>query len=380
MGADPEAMHTLAPPAKEHVLLPIKGRNLGFETVLAVDSDDVDINDSGPGATPLSSVPGNMSPIRSLRFSKHGVQRGRRFISQGAEALEQHGDINALYEVGHKLGEGGFGTVYEVKCRKTGRKFALKTVRTREDRGNGDVEAEISSSREFDHPYVVKLHGFFREDARYHLIMDLCSGGDLRDRVVQHVNTMRQFTLGYNSGLPPKLGAKYTWQMLNGLTFLHHHGFIHRDIKPENYLLESAAEDSPVKLADFGFACRISRTEKLKRMVGTVNYAAPELLAGEPYDQRADVWSLGVTCFGICTDRLPFAGDSEQSYACSVRAGKLEECPAAWAQHFSKLLALVLLMLTHNPAARPSAKVLLANNAWLRKYGKNNDQECCVIG
>merc|ERR1719350_736791 len=109
----------------------------------------------------------------------------------------------------------------------------------------------------------------------------------------------------YRSGFPASVVVPLLWQMLGGLMFLHHHRFIHRDIKPDNYLLESDEIGAPLKLVDFGFMCRIKRSEKLSRVVGTVSFLAPEVI-GESYDQRADVWSLGVTAFLLCTQQLPF--------------------------------------------------------------------------
>jgi len=288
--------------------------------------------------------------------------------------------VNQHYKIGEKLGEGGFGAVYKVQCKRTKERYALKSVHIQEDKGSGDVEAEIASSCEFDHPYLLKLHAFFREGRTYHLVMDLCTGGDLCQYIKNYVSATRQFDRSFRGGLPTKMAARFLWQMLNGLTFLHHHGFVHRDIKPDNYLLLNQSDNSPLKLADFGFACQLARAEKLTRAVGTPCYAAPEVLNALPYDQKADVWSLGVTSHGMCTDVLPFDHPDEDEYIQNVKMGRFSEAEENWKRQKPEMRALVMSMLTLDPATRPSSKKLLADNPWLRSFGKPAGmQGCCVV-
>jgi len=332
----------------------------------------------------LSSVPGNLSPIHGLRFSRQRPSITSNDTSvlsrRSSESLQLH-DLKAHYTLGNKLGEGRFGSVYQAKSKITGNHFALKTIRETRDNCNGELEAELSAGSEFDHPYIVKLHAFFREKKHYHLVMELCTGGDLMSCVEGHVAEVVKTQLDYDSGLPSRTAARYMWQMLHGLTFLHHHGFIHRDIKPENYLLLNKSPDSPLKLADFGYACRIGRAETLTTKVGTCFYIAPELLGGR-YDQKADVWSLGVTCFAICTNGLPFHGE-EDEYLSNIRHHRLVNYEPAWKPHTLRLRELVNKMMTWRVEERPSAKKLLSENLWLKTYGGHHTEVghggCCTI-
>jgi calcium-dependent protein kinase len=289
-------------------------------------------------------------------------------------------DLRLHYKFGEKLGEGGFGSVYKVTCNRTKRHFALKTVELRQDNRNGDVEAEIASSSEFDHPYVLKLHAFFREGRTIYLVSDLCTGGDLSQFLLRCCAAARQFTPSYRGGLPHKAAARFLWQMLNGLTFLHHHGFIHRDIKLENYLLLNSQPTSPLKLADFGLTCRLARGEKLTRGVGTTLYFAPELLNSKPYDCKADVWSLGITAHVLCTEVFPFDDvRDEAAYADNAKVGRFCEDEGWWKIHKPQMKEMVMSMLAVDPDTRPCAKNVLAQNLWLRAFGKPQQQGCCVV-
>merc|ERR1711963_228197 len=164
------------------------------------------------------------------------------------------------------------------------------------------------------HPHIARLHGFFRDGGAYHMVLDLCRGGNL-GAVIKSYRTApdRGPSNRGPGGIPTNLVAGYILQMLDGLTFLHEACFIHRDIKPDNYLLEAQDPRSPLKLIDFGYACQVDPSAKLTRVVGSSSYAAPELLRGS-YGLSSDVWSLGVTCCAACTDSLPFCGATDREY------------------------------------------------------------------
>lgn len=348
--------------------------------------DDVGVQIFPSVDTHESSIPEAMSPVRTLRF--HAQDRWCRGVEpQFADCTEDMTSMQiseeevGKYELGELLGEGSFAKIYKVRCKETGRHFALKRVRAKDEMSNADVLAEIGNAIEFDHPYVLKMHGFWQSGAEYSLVMDLCTGGDLRGYAMRHIAKLEKANPHWDSGIERRTAARFSYQMLNGLVFLHHWGFIHRDIKPENYLLEHPGAMSPLKLADFGFTCRIARGQKLTRCVGSPMYAAPEVLT-RSYDQKADVWSLGVTCFGLCTNRLPFEGEDAIDYLENVKAGAFVDNEVGWRQQMPRLRSLVNGMLARDPETRPSAKNALAEHAWLRPYGKAQQQEqegCCSI-
>jgi calcium-dependent protein kinase len=119
--------------------------------------------------------------------------------------------------------------------------------------------------------------------------MEHCSGGELFDRIV----SVTKFS--------EKSAKNMILQMLIAVQHLHSHGIVHRDLKPENFLMADKSENSEIKLIDFGLSKRYQEGEaKMTSMVGSPNYVAPEVLAGS-YDQKCDIFSLGVIFFIILT-------------------------------------------------------------------------------
>lgn len=307
------------------------------------------------------------------------VDRSGRTSRISVASVQLTGEISEAYKIGKQLGRGGFGIVYLATDRKTGKQYACKTIKITEHMDEDAVEEEIGSIIEFDHENIIKLRGFFMGEDSYHLVMDLCTGGDLKSFYKEYIATQRVLDAGYCTGIPCNLAAGYIWQMLAGLAFLHQHLYIHRDVKPGNFLLANTKMKSVLKLSDFGFACRMADGEKLTQKVGSPFYAAPEVLAGE-YRQNADVWSLGVTCFEICAGRLPFNGKEPGEYQANVRGGYLEFIEASWKPHTRKLRTLVFEMMVRDNSARLGAQRLLADNVWLAKHDWNHKgTSCCVL-
>merc|ERR1711920_798507 len=144
------------------------------------------------------------------------------------------------------------------------------------------------------HPNIVRLHETIKQPHAYYLIMDLCTGGDFFDLIVE------------KGGIGNKAAGPMIQQMLSGLAYLHHYEFVHRDIKPENYMVQGCDNSSvTLKLIDFGLARKVRDGELMKSQVGTRNFMAPEIWmtdeAGKPkgYDRSCDMWSIGVTTFAM---------------------------------------------------------------------------------
>mmetsp|Transcript_31834 Transcript_31834/g.101137 ORF Transcript_31834/g.101137 Transcript_31834/m.101137 type:complete len:221 (+) Transcript_31834:458-1120(+) len=219
------------------------------------------------------------------------------------------------------------------------------------------------------------MHAFFQAGRTYHLVFELCTGGNLSQCVQEYGRIAKECTPNWNAGLPTKVAAKYASQMLDGLRYLHHHGFVHRDIKPDNYLKLNDSLDSPLKLADFGMCVRIVPEEKLTTVLGTRGFIAPEVLQ-HCYDQKADVFSLGITIFSICAHAIPSYSLDEVNFF------KYINCfdRASWQVDGPQLHSMVRSMLVFVPEHRPSVKQLLSDNEWLKRVGKEiSNQGCCVV-
>ena len=125
----------------------------------------------------------------------------------------------------------------------------------------------------------------FEADDKIYLQLEYVTGGQLFDRIV---------TMGYYGEEDAKRVVR---DVLNAVSYLHKTGVVHRDLKPENLLMATNADDSPVKLADFGLSTIMQRGSLLNTNCGTLAYCAPEILDLQNYGKAVDMWSLGVISY-----------------------------------------------------------------------------------
>lgn len=284
-------------------------------------------------------------------------------------------EVTKQYDIQEQLGRGAFGVVMKLRRKSDGKFFALKVVE--QGRLNdGRFEREFSVSRRLLHPNIVGLHELYRGGAGdLQLVMELCTGGDLFSKVSSTSITVRGFTF---RGFPTWQVAAYAWQMLSGIAYLHHYRFTHRDLKLENYMLETKQDNSRLKLIDFGLARQFVKGEPLHSRVGTPSYCAPEIFSRESvgYDERVDVWSLGVCVFVMSCSSFPFGVEDTEELYRKVAKEEPEYVENEWADHPKELRALINRMLTKSGFDRPSAKQLL-EDSWLSR--KHCHLGCCAI-
>jgi eukaryotic-like serine/threonine-protein kinase len=206
-----------------------------------------------------------------------------------------------------KLGEGGMGIVHLVQQRSLDRMVAVKTTRTEVDaQADAALCAEAKVTGSLEHPNIVPVHAFGRTaDGRAAMVMKRIEGVPwltlmqqpdhgaweaiaTGDRIVDHLQILAQ--------------------VANALSFAHRHSIVHRDVKPENVMVGSYGE---VWVVDFGLAVRCDEPWPPEpSIVGTPVYMAPEMVVGEPVDERTDVYLLGATLHEILTGQPPHDGSS----------------------------------------------------------------------
>lgn len=158
--------------------------------------------------------------------------------------------------------------------------------------------------RALDHPNVIKLYENFEDSRNVYLVMELCEGGELFDRIIEkgHFSEKQARTVFKN--------------IVSAVAHCHANKICHRDLKPENFLLLNKRDDSPVIVIDFGLSHIFHQAkpeEKKKSMhtkAGTPYYIAPEVLIGR-YDESCDVWSLGVILYILLSGLPPFYGRND---------------------------------------------------------------------
>ncbi|WZN64189.1 calcium-dependent protein kinase [Chloropicon roscoffensis] len=241
-------------------------------------------------------------------------------------------NFEQLYDTGKELGRGTFGTTYV--CTKKGvsaeerakHTYAVKVILKSSLQGEGDIddvkrEVKIMELLK-NKSHVVLLEGAFEDKTSIKMILELCAGGELFERIISKKH--------YSE----KDASTIVRQMLEVVGACHVNGIIHRDLKPENFLFATQDEDSPLKVTDFGLSTFYRHGQRFTEVVGSAYYIAPEVLQ-RGYGPPCDIWSIGVIMYIVLCGRPPFFGRTEscrlqQHHEGQEQArGELQEGPVA---------------------------------------------------
>jgi serine/threonine protein kinase len=206
------------------------------------------------------------------------------------------------YEIGISLGEGTFGKVKKAVNVETGEVVAIKILdkeKIQKQNMGSQVKKEISIMKLVRHHFVVKLKEVLASKTKIFIVLELVTGGELFDKIVE----AQRFD--------EETARFYFQQLVVGTIFCHNNGVCHRDLKPENLLLDGSQN---LKISDFGLSSMYEggdggpdKVTLLHTTCGTPNYVAPEVLADRGYDgYMADTWSIGVILFVFLAGYLPF--------------------------------------------------------------------------
>lgn len=225
------------------------------------------------------------------------------------------------YRLVRFLGAGGMGQVYEAEGLDSGQRVAVKLLSGRLAENPASVERFRQEGRvasQISHPHCVFVLGADADAGRPYIVMELMPGKTLKELVED------------NGPLPPRDAVLRTLDVLAGLAEAHRAGVIHRDVKPSNCFLTA---DDRVKVGDFGLSKSLEPMagdqQQLTRsgdFLGTVLFAAPEQIRGEPVGYEADVYSVAATLFFLLTGRAPH---QEVSVTASLAKAVSEEAPPA---------------------------------------------------
>lgn len=211
------------------------------------------------------------------------------------------GEYIQNYQVTAHLGEGGMGTVYKANDTILGREVALKMLHGQLVSQSQFLERFKKEARilaQLLHPNIAVIYNFIEQDGRYYMVMEYVDGENL-DTLLK-----KNKTIGY------KAVVAMMYHALEGLHHAHRKNICHRDIKPSNLILTSNEE---LKLMDFGIA-KIAGEQKLTqvaRVIGTLEYMAPEIIAGKDPSTASDIYALGITMYELLTGRLPFENKTD---------------------------------------------------------------------
>ena len=229
-------------------------------------------------------------------------------------------------------------------------KIVTKAKLTKED--EDALQDEIAILRRINHANIISLYDVFDESAYYYLVTEIMFGGELFDRIVT-----KTF---YNE----KEARDVCEVLFEAMHYIHSMGVAHRDLKPENLLLVSKTDDKNIKIADFGFAKKVSSSKCLLTQCGTPGYVAPEILHGVPYGTKADMWSLGVIVYILLGGYPPFIEQNQRELFKKIKKGQYEFHVEYWGQISSEAKDLISGLLTVNPDKRLSAEDAL-QDPWM---------------
>ena len=296
-------------------------------------------------------------------------------ISQENLIWEKKGFPKNNYIRGKLLGKGAFGEVYESKNPIFNNKVAMKIIKKNKeevDDFNNDInkneddliKSEINILKKLSHPNIVRIYEFYESDNCFYLINEFCKMGQLDDYLKNNILTEDQLCVIF-------------YQVFSGLIYLHENNIIHGDLKPENIMISSIEKNIEtnedyvwIKIIDFGTA-KIFKKSIVKgdNIVGTLYYIAPEVFASniEKYDEKSDIWSIGVILYKTITKKYPFRGTNDLETIQYIMEKEYDKNNQLLLGYSDELQDLIKNLLMKDSNQRPSAKEAL-NHKWFKKF------------
>uniref|UniRef100_A0A7S1WKW6 Non-specific serine/threonine protein kinase n=1 Tax=Alexandrium catenella TaxID=2925 RepID=A0A7S1WKW6_ALECA len=303
----------------------------------------------GPEGPAGHARPFSLDRVKSL--SSNALVTAARYhnCAQGGRRLAD--DYVTTKQV---IGSGACGQVMLALGRADQRRYALKTMRKGHltDNRMQHLTSEVEIYLTLDHPNIAHLHDVFETEEATCLITHFCEGGELYARL-QH--------LGY---FPEAQAGEAVRQMLCAVGYLHSHHIVHRDIKLENFVYENWDSYANLKLIDFGMAILWDQSTPMQMQCGSLMYVSPDVLCGEGYTDKCDLWSLGVIAWMLLTGFPPFDG-ADEDLMDRIRAGSADwSRNNAWDGICLQARDFVRQLLETDPQYRPNAQKAM-RHVWL---------------
>ncbi|KAB5519497.1 hypothetical protein DKX38_023816 [Salix brachista] len=293
----------------------------------------------------------------ALDYGHHnGAQNHKLVVLRDPTGTE----IEQRYELGRELGRGEFGITYLCIDKETDENLACKSISKKKLRTAVDIEdvrREVEIMKHMpQHPNLVTLKDTYEDDNAVHLVMELCEGGELFDRIVARGHYTE------------RAAAAVTKTIVEVVQICHKHGVMHRDLKPENFLFGNKKENAPLKAIDFGLSVFFKPGERFNEIVGSPYYMAPEVLKRN-YGPEVDVWSAGVILYILLCGVPPFWAETEQGVAQAIIRSVINFKRDPWPKVSETAKDLVRKMLDPDPKRRLTAQQVL-DHPWLQNAKK----------
>ena len=258
------------------------------------------------------------------------------------------------YKIIKKLGQGAFGAAYKVMKIEDNSIYVIKRIEIKnaQKKELESIKKEAQILSKIKSEYVVRYYDSFQDKDSFNIIMEFCDGLDLRNFINEHRESKQYIN--------ESLIFYIILHICLGLKEIHDQNLIHRDLKPDNLFISG---DNSIKIGDFGISKQLqSENEYAKTQTGTMIYMAPEIINGEKYNNKVDIWSLGCIIHELCTLNYCFHSNSIRGLITNISESNHERINE---KIYSKQLQnLIDLLLIPDYKKRPDIKQVI-------KYVKN---------
>lgn len=221
--------------------------------------------------------------------------------------------VDKRYKILHYLGKGSTGVVYAAYDLKDKKEVAIKILRSKCKKSSMNLKyidrfkKEAKAINFIEHEHIAKVEKLKLSEPISYIISEYIKGPSLSG------------CIGYKEGFTLNQIIKYIQQILSAVGYFHKKGVIHKDIRPQNILL---TEQDEIKIIDFGVADFPDEESKLPfyREMGAIHYLSPELIRGDYYDKRSDIYSIGILLYRLLTGTVPF--DAHRSIIIGIMHNK----------------------------------------------------------
>ena len=265
-----------------------------------------------------------------------------------------YSELSKEYKQGIDIGEGGFGKVKTIIHKKTGQLRAVKLIKKSKEFNLDEIENLML----LNHPNILKLYEYFYDEKEnIYIITEYIRGEELFNKI-QQVHRFHE-----------EEAAIIIKSILQAITYCHSRGIIHRDLKPENILIptgSSKIDYTLLKIIDFGASVLKKDDGKISFRFGTPYYIAPEVLQ-ESYNEKCDVWSIGVILYLLLVGQAPFDGEDDNVICQKIVSEEVNYNIKRIKELSSESVDLMKKLLEKNPDKRISSKEAL-EHIWIKKY------------